>query len=488
MDLIINDKTLTDIIWEDNDGNILSIPEGIETVDIECDVPWNVDAIILPKSIKKIAVNFWADTDCVSIGKIDLYYNGILKEWCEIDKDYSGIELIGLYGYDLYVRDDKGDFRAVVNLTIEEKKINPMCFFGCASIRSVTIYSSIISEDAFQNCKNLKKVFIYGASTQLIENCNDFACTYPFDEREDLEIEFSVDAMDSIFEDRDCSLLGYANPLKVIETGDDIREIIETVDNMDSEFYEKTGLNEDSPLSKIYYTYIKYKAQNEIYEEYDYLNEDESVEETEDRTELSDTESVISYDSYVDLYELYKYICLTEKRFLSYKTELEKALSALDKLAPGFEHNFDEERQLEKTLVLINVNILAFQGHKGKSMAIRHSIESVIDDIFDARDRISEDAAFTINEIDCDEKLLNPLSGIVCDIERTEEFIEYICEELTRTKNIIEEELRTGETNVWRKLNEQKEDLEELNGEISKALDAISDAFQEAEENLCVGP
>ena len=233
--------------------------------------------------------------------------------------------------------------------------------------------------------------------------------------------------------------------------------------------------------------YTKYKAQNEIYDEYDYLNEDESVEETEDLTVLSDVGSALNYESYIDLYKLYKYLCLADKVFLPYRTEVEKALIDLDKLTTDFEHSFNEERQLEKSLVLINLNIHAFQECRGKSVAIRNSIESNINDILDACDRISEDAAFTINEIDCDEKILTPLSAIVYYIEKTEKLIEYIREVLARSENVIAEELRTRETNVWRKLNEQKEILEELSGEVSTALCDISGAFREAEENLCVG-
>lgn len=483
----IDDGVLKDIIWEDGDGTTLTIPDGVEVIDTQFRITGRVDTVFLPDSIIEIKAYAFMDSSGNDIEIQNIYYNGTLGEWCAVTKGFHenwGVYVsMGMYGYRLYVRDDIGKYQVVENPKIVDTNIKPICFYGCASLKSVSIYSSKVSEEAFRECRNLKEVSIYGASTEIVDNVFFGGRFCPFDDREDLEIAFSLEAMDKLLEDRECSLLDCDNPLTVIETGDDIREIIETVENIEDVFYEETHLNRDSPVSKIYYTYIKIKTQDEIYDEYDYITEEED-DEPEDPAALVNVEGGFTYESYDDFLNLYDYICGIEKQFLLYKAEMEKVFDNLDKLMEDYEYDIFAYRQLEKLLESIKNNYHIVNECRGKSEDIYRIVSSCINDVLDASDRNSEYTAFNINDIDYHEYLLNPLSAVVFYLEDIEKHIDYICDVLTSSEEIVLEELKTRETDVWRRLDDQKDLLEAFSGEVYGGLNSIPLAFRQLEENL----
>ena len=116
----------------------------------------NLTAITLGSGVKSIGD--WAFEGCSSL--TDVYYDGDVKGWCEIESDCI---YLFIYAENLYIKEN-GEYKPVKDLVIPEGVtiIQNNVFSGYRGLTSVTIPSSVtsIGYRAFSYCQNLTSITV----------------------------------------------------------------------------------------------------------------------------------------------------------------------------------------------------------------------------------------------------------------------------------------------------------------------------------------
>ena len=116
----------------------------------------NLTAITLGSGVKSIGT--WAFEYCDKL--TDVYYDGDVKGWCEIELDCF---CLFIYAENLYIKEN-GEYKPVKDLVIPEGVtiIQNNVFSGYRGLTSVTIPSSVtsIGHRAFSYCQNLTSITV----------------------------------------------------------------------------------------------------------------------------------------------------------------------------------------------------------------------------------------------------------------------------------------------------------------------------------------
>ena len=131
----------------------LEIGEGVTAVGDEAfEYCHSLKTLIVGKNVKSFGdSSFWLCNKT-----IDIYYNGKIEDWCNINLSKTHLK-----GFNLYI-----DYTFVEDLVIPESVsiINEGAFQYCKSIQSLTLTKSIkrIELNAFWDCMNLKSITFNG--------------------------------------------------------------------------------------------------------------------------------------------------------------------------------------------------------------------------------------------------------------------------------------------------------------------------------------
>lgn len=496
MKYIVENKTLTGIALDDEGPVVLRIPDGVKIIDIQEDDfdLWGIeeiDAIYLPRSVETIyAYSFGYDTVLR-----DLYFDGTLREWLAIEKGWSEwwstYVGIGCVDYDLHVRDDSGRYYTVEKLVCEDiPRIGPCSFYGCGSLKSVEIRDAVVGECAFLCCRNLEQVYLYGAALKL-EPANWAGETVgPFDDREDLVIHYSLDAVDSEYEFGDCECIYLLNPL-LAETEENILELMEQVDDFTDDFLRQQGLYPDSKFSEKY-RLLKSLADREeapLFDRYDDEENEDTLLPTGDensgrqamqedglRTDTSD--SMLSH--------VYSLLLTLAYAFKAYR---EKALPVLERCS-GISAQSKDSRALESftRMEMENIESLLYEtGALSEDMSLcRDDIDytneadgihaELLDEVFDTL----EEAADALGEVD---NLLESISDNLSDIVSAFDDPLAFTQEVSRKIRAVQREYGDISEEVeeaWKfseRLGEIEEDSRDCMRYIQDAGKAVEDAL-----------
>lgn len=136
----------------------------------------NIERITIPASLNSIYVgnlNYSVFSHCDLI--TELYYTGNIREWCE--KSWSTRYLIPNITYDLYI-----DNKKVIDLNVPNGTtfIGAEAFWGCGSIRTITIPYSItsIGENAFEEAPNLTSITCYATTPPTYTGISQSLCNF----------------------------------------------------------------------------------------------------------------------------------------------------------------------------------------------------------------------------------------------------------------------------------------------------------------------
>lgn len=115
-----------------------------------------IKSVTIPKSVTKIGE--FAFVSCSSVKSV--YYLGTVENWCAIEFGNSFANPLQ-FGATLYI-DDKPVTALVIPDSV--KRVNPVSFYGCGSVSSVEFGVGVTEFGgyAFDNCKNLSKVYYRG--------------------------------------------------------------------------------------------------------------------------------------------------------------------------------------------------------------------------------------------------------------------------------------------------------------------------------------
>ena len=153
----------------------LIIPDTVEIIgDCAFDCMDSLEYIVLPKSIKKVGMTF-----CLLKKLNNVYYNGTIEDWCNIEFEYSGNPMEEAKNF--YFLDEEGNveflgkkYKLLNELIIPNSitTIGNYQFSCCDNIEKIVLPNTLttIKDNAFEGLINLKSIIIPETVTTLGED------------------------------------------------------------------------------------------------------------------------------------------------------------------------------------------------------------------------------------------------------------------------------------------------------------------------------
>ncbi len=139
------------------------IPDGVTSIGFEAFCGKSMRKLVVPVSLKRI-VRFAFD-----LSSTDVYYQGTIEEWCDIDFDGPDANPIRK---DFYINNQK---QTEITIPDTVTEIKNSVFANCTSWEEIIIPNSVtsIGDYAFARCENLTSVVIPDSVTNIGEGAFD---------------------------------------------------------------------------------------------------------------------------------------------------------------------------------------------------------------------------------------------------------------------------------------------------------------------------